>query len=94
MRSSYGPAMDGALTGGTYEIVLGAVLDEDWSSWLSEIDVTTAGPTTTLRGTVADQAALHGLLAHIRDLAVPLITVHRIGLHDATSRRDPASGGE
>ena len=30
---------------------------------------------TVLRGRVADQAALHGLLARLRDLGVPLISV-------------------
>jgi hypothetical protein len=29
---------------------------------------------------VADQAALHGLLAKVRDLGLPLISVHRIQL--------------
>jgi hypothetical protein len=31
--------------------------------------------TTTLRGRVADQAALHGLLAKVRDLGLPLLSV-------------------
>jgi len=31
--------------------------------------------TTTLRGAVADQAELHGLLAKIRDLGAPLLSV-------------------
>ena len=33
---------------------------------------------TTLSGAVADQAALHGLLARIRDLNLTLISVIRI----------------
>jgi hypothetical protein len=33
---------------------------------------------TTLRGAVADQAALHGLLARIRDLNLTLISVKRV----------------
>jgi hypothetical protein len=37
--------------------------------------------TTTLRGLVADQAALHGLLAKVRDLGTTLISVEVI---DAT----------
>lgn len=31
--------------------------------------------TTTLRGLIPDQAALHGILAGLRDLGVPLISV-------------------
>jgi hypothetical protein len=34
--------------------------------------------TTTLRGPVPDQAALHGLLAKVRDLGVTLISVEVI----------------
>ncbi len=34
---------------------------------------------TVLIGAVQDQAALHGLLAQIRDLAVPLISLNRQG---------------
>ena len=30
-------------------------------------------------GPVADQAALHGLLAKVRDLGLPLLSVQRIG---------------
>ena len=36
--------------------------------------------TTVLRGPVADQAALHGLLQRVRDLGLPLITVTRTDL--------------
>jgi hypothetical protein len=32
---------------------------------------------TTLSGAVADQAALHGVLARIRDLGLPLLLVQR-----------------
>lgn len=33
---------------------------------------------TTLRGTVADQAALHRLLARIRDLGLTLVSINQI----------------
>jgi hypothetical protein len=34
--------------------------------------------TTTLTGPLIDQAALHGLLAQIRDLGIPIISVQRL----------------
>jgi len=42
---------------------------------------------TIITGTVADQAALHGLLRRIRDLGLPLISVIRIDNGDG----DPSS---
>jgi len=35
-------------------------------------------PITTLTGHLADQAALHGVLAKIRDMNLPLISVSRV----------------
>lgn len=37
-----------------------------------------ADATTTLSGIVADQAALHGVLARIRDLGLTLLAVNRV----------------
>jgi hypothetical protein len=36
-----------------------------------------ADGSTRLEGPVVDQAALHGLLGALRDLGLPLISVHR-----------------
>lgn len=41
-----------------------------------------ADGTTHLRGPVADQAALHGILARIRDLGLTLIAVQRVEERD------------
>lgn len=65
-----------------YEIRIEGALDARWSSWFEGMDLSTgADGTTTIAGPVTDQAALHGLLAKVRDLGLPLITVRRIG-HD------------
>lgn len=70
--------MDTAHEPGWYEIRLQGRLDERWVSWFDGMSVE-SGPegTTVLRGTVVDQAALHGLLARLRDLGVPLLSVMR-----------------
>jgi len=43
---------------------------------------------TILRGTIADQAALHGLIGKVRDLALPLLAVTReeLSLDDILTR--------
>jgi hypothetical protein len=66
-----------------YEIEIQGRLEERWSHWFDDMDVTvkcqTSGPTVTiLSGMVADQAALHGLLNRIRDLGIPLLSVQLV----------------
>jgi len=61
-----------------YQVCLGALLDDRWASWFDGLSLTREDDgTTTLRGVVADQAELHGLLAKVRDLGVTLISVTR-----------------
>ena len=63
-----------------YEIRVDGVLDSRWSTWFEDLTVTgDAGGQTVIAGPVADQAALHGLLAKICDLNLTLISVRRIG---------------
>ena len=61
---------------GWYEIRLQGRLDERWASWFDGMSIE-PGPdgTTVLRGPVVDQAALHGLLARLRDLGLPLVSI-------------------
>ena len=62
-----------------YRIELQSALDGDWSSWLGNLELThTPTGHTVLIGDVADQAALHGLLARIRDLGIPILFVARL----------------
>jgi len=67
---------------GCYEIRLQGRLDRRWSTWFDGMTVTTrsdpAGALTILRGHVVDQAALHGLLARLRDIGLPLISIIRV----------------
>jgi hypothetical protein len=62
-----------------YELRVEGVLDQRWSEWFDGLEISSEpGGVTVLSGPVADQAALHGLLAKVRDLALPLLSVRRI----------------
>ena len=62
-----------------YEIRVRGLLDSGWSDWFEGLEVSSDAPGQTLiAGPVVDQAALHGLLARIRDLGLPLLSVQRI----------------
>jgi hypothetical protein len=64
---------------GLHEIRIQGHLDGRWTDWLEGLTFTheTDG-TTTLTGPLADQAALHGVLNKIRDLALPIVSVRRV----------------
>jgi len=62
-----------------YHIRVKGILDEKWSDWFDGFTITPqADDETLLVGPVPDQAALHGLLAKIRDLGLPLLSVKRV----------------
>ena len=62
-----------------YELTVDGILDKRWSDWFDGMQLTSdADGQTTIAGPVADQAALHGLLAKVRDLGLPLVSVRRV----------------
>ena len=62
-----------------YEIRIKGHLSPSWSEEFGGMQlILTRSGETFLTGAVADQAALHGLLARIRDLNLTLISVIRI----------------
>ncbi len=62
-----------------YEIRIQEQISEQSRSWFDDLSITsTASEGTLLAGQVADQSALHGLLALIRDLKLTLISVNRV----------------
>jgi hypothetical protein len=64
---------------GLYEIRIQGHLDDGWTSWFGGLTLRLEdNGTTLLAGSVADQAALHGLLRKVRDLGMPLISVIRV----------------
>jgi len=61
----------------TYQIKVKGHLDSKWADWFDGFLITPqAVDMTTLTGMVKDQAALHGLLAKIRDLGLFLLAVN------------------
>lgn len=59
-----------------YEIRLKGHLDARWAAWLDGLSlIQVSDGTTVLQGSVADQAALHGVLQKLRDLGLPLLSV-------------------
>jgi len=59
-----------------YQIKIKGFLDDKWSDWFDGFTITHQGESETLLiGPVRDQGALHGMLAKIRDLGLPLISV-------------------
>ena len=61
-----------------FEISVRGVLDSGWSAWFDGLQVTSdERGQTVIAGSVVDQAALHGLLAKVRDLGLELLEVRR-----------------
>jgi hypothetical protein len=59
------------------EIRVKGQIDEHWSDWFEGLTVThTDQEETVLAGLVVDQSALYGLLAKLRDLGLPLLSVN------------------
>ncbi len=75
MSASEGPAH--------YEIRVEGVLDSRWAAWFDGLQVSGKGEETVISGLLADQPALHGLLAKVRDLGLCLICVRRLDTGEA-----------
>jgi hypothetical protein len=62
-----------------YELRVKGILDPSWSAWFDGLQVTSDDHgQTIIVGPVIDQAALHSLLAKVRDLGLELTSVRRI----------------
>ncbi|HNS51571.1 MAG TPA: hypothetical protein PKO09_10365 [Anaerolineae bacterium] len=68
-------------TAWTYEIQVQGRIGERWAHWFDDMSLDARdeaeGSVTTLRGSVADQAALLGLLQWLYTLGLPLLLVRR-----------------
>ena len=66
-----------------YEICVKGHLDRKWASWFEGMSITSdfknsGVPVTVLCGPIADQAALHGIIAKIRDIGIPVISINLV----------------
>lgn len=68
---------------GRCKIRVKGLLDQRWAEWFDGLTLTGhSDGTTLLEGQIADQAALHGVLYKVRDLALPIISVQWIDTKD------------
>ena len=62
-----------------YQIRVKGHLGEQWQSWFDGLSITNIEQgEAILSGPLPDQAALHGVLAKIRDMGLPLLALNRI----------------
>jgi hypothetical protein len=65
------------------EIRIKGQIDEHWSDWFEGLKIVhTEQGETILSGLMADQAALHGLLAKLRDLGLSIVSVNALETED------------
>lgn len=67
-----------------YEIIVKGLLGNQWLSWFEGVSIQSESSFTTITADMPDQSALHGLIARVRDLGLPLISVKRIEKNDET----------
>jgi len=74
-----------------YEIRVQGRLDQRWSEWFDGLAISyDAEDNTRLCGPLVDEAALHGVLIKVRDLALPLLAVQRVeALGEEQERQAP-----
>jgi hypothetical protein len=64
----------------TYAIRVDGHLDDHWSAWFGDLDMTRDDDgTTTITVSVADQAQLHGVLARLRDIGAVITELRTAG---------------
>jgi hypothetical protein len=73
------PEPSPAPPGEFYQIRVQGHLGDRWSDWFEGLTLTAAeGGEMVLSGPIRDQAALYGVLARVRDLGLPLVSVNRL----------------
>jgi hypothetical protein len=77
-----------------YRIIVQGALEQRWSDWFDGFTITLlANGQSCMTGVVADQAALHGILAKLWNLGLPILLVQEVSDHTPhmPALRDPPS---
>jgi hypothetical protein len=78
-----------------YEITVRGHLASHWSAWFESMTIRNeANGKAVLRGPLADQAALHGVLIKIRNLGLPLISICQIEPNAPAPEQRRAAGDQ
>lgn len=90
------PSYPGLDQPGSYRIRISGHVRPGWATWFEGLELTTGeddtgAGVTTLTGELTDQAALHGVLAQIRDLGLVLLLVERV---DPSAPVEPSVEGK
>jgi len=76
---------EGKLAPASYRIEIQGKIRVDWSDWLSGMEISIKDDrgslVTVLSGSVADQAALRGILCKIWDLNLTILSVSRVEMN-------------
>lgn len=59
------------------DILINGQIDKHWSEWLGGLEITHVGERQSrLTGSIADQAALYGIVTKLRDLDLELVALN------------------
>ena len=77
-----------------YKIIVQGSLDPSWSDWFNEMEITNdpnadSHSITTFKGAVEDQATLRGILNHLWDLNLTIVSVSLIDSQAASQEIHP-----
>jgi hypothetical protein len=70
-----------------YEIRVQGQIDRQWADWFAGFTISyDTDDSTILRGSIVDQAALHGVLIRVRDLSLTLLSVNQVAPGNTPAR--------
>ena len=77
-------------SGQHYIIRIREKIDERWAEWFNGMSITLDDEGTELNGRLADQAALHGIIATISRLGLQLVAIHQAPPSDPPRAAEPS----